>query len=146
MTQRKASFLDFAEQDMHLLYLVQTSQLLALGQDLLPQYRRATEAYFGAVLALGFRLLRMLALALRLPADHFAPFFDPPMAFLRPLHYVARASAPDEVETCLDDKGQFFVKYQDTQPHSEALLMPMLWPAHGLPKAAALFGKGIRNA
>ena len=116
---------------------LQTSQLLALGQDLLPEYRRATEAYFGAVLALGFRLLRMLALALRLPADHFAPFFDPPMAFLRPLHYVARASAPDEVETCPNNKGQLFVKYQDMQPRLGSLLMPILWPAHGLPQAAA---------
>lgn len=93
---------------MHLINLSQTSHLLALGQDLLPQYRRATEAYFGAVLALGFRLLRMLALALHLPADHFGPFFDPPMAFLRPLHYVARASAPDEVEACHNYMGQFF--------------------------------------
>ena len=50
-----------------------------------------------ALLALSFRLLRALALALDLPPEHFRPFFDPPSPFLRPLHYSARASAPEQV-------------------------------------------------
>ena len=65
-------------------------------QELLLEYREATEAYMAAVLALGFRLLRALALALGLPAEHFRASFDPPMPFLRPLHYAARASAPEQ--------------------------------------------------
>ena len=56
-------------------------------QGLVPGYRATTEAYLQALLALGMRTLRVLALSLRLPADHFAPLFARPMVFLRPLHY-----------------------------------------------------------
>lgn len=70
----------------------------SLVQELLPRYREVTEAYMAALLALGFRLLRALALALDLPPEHFRPFFDPPSPFLRPLHYAARASAPEQVD------------------------------------------------
>ena len=56
-------------------------------EALVPGYRAATEAYQAAVEALGFRLLRLLALSLGLGADHFAPSFTRPMVFLRPLHY-----------------------------------------------------------
>ena len=66
-------------------------------QELLPRYREVTEAYMAALLALAFRLLRALALALDLPPEHFRPFFDPPSPFLRPLHYAARASDPEQV-------------------------------------------------
>ena len=66
-------------------------------QELLPRYREVSEAYMAALLALSFRLLRALALALDLPPEHFTPFFDPPSPFLRPLHYAARASAPEQV-------------------------------------------------
>ena len=52
-----------------------------------------------ALLALAFRLLRALALALDLPPEHFRPYFDPPSPFLRPLHYAARVSAPEQVRT-----------------------------------------------
>ena len=41
------------------------------------------------------RLLRMLALALDLPAEYFAPHFTRPMLFLRPLHYGPQLSDPD---------------------------------------------------
>lgn len=42
------------------------------------------------------RLLRLLALSLGLPADHFDAHFTQPMLFLRPLHYAPRVSAPEE--------------------------------------------------
>lgn len=42
------------------------------------------------------RLLRLLALALDLPPEHFHPMFSKPMLFLRPLHYVARKSQPEQ--------------------------------------------------
>jgi len=70
--------------------------MLHCMQELLPEYREATEAYMAAVLALGFRLLRALAFALGLPAEHFRAAFDPPMPFLRPLHYAARTSLPEQ--------------------------------------------------
>ncbi len=53
--------------------------------------------YFSAVTALGMRLLRLLALALGLPPEHFNPAFTRPMLAFRPLHYAARWSNPDQV-------------------------------------------------
>ena len=46
--------------------------------------------------ALGMRLLRLLALALDLPPEHFHPMFSRPMLFLRPLHYIPRKSQPEQ--------------------------------------------------
>ncbi|KAK9915583.1 hypothetical protein WJX75_001145 [Coccomyxa subellipsoidea] len=66
------------------------------SQELLPEYRRVSEAYFGAVTNLGMRLLRLLALALGLAPDYFLPMFGRPMLFLRPLHYIPRRSQPDQ--------------------------------------------------
>ncbi len=43
------------------------------------------------------RLLRLLALALDLPPEHFHPMFTRPMLFLRPLHYAPRQSHPEQV-------------------------------------------------
>jgi len=72
-------------------------------QDLLPEYRRVTAAYFDAVTMLGMRLLRLLAMALELDADFFHPMFSRPMLFLRPLHYIPRQSLPEKVrmQLCL---------------------------------------------
>ena len=67
-----------------------------LSQDVLPHYRQVTETYFKSVTALGMRLLRLLALALNLPPEHFHPMFTRPMLFLRPLHYAPRQSHPDK--------------------------------------------------
>ncbi len=64
------------------------------AQELLPDFRRVAEAYFGAMRALGTRLIRLVALALDLPPDYFAPMFGKPMLYLRPLHYAARKSDP----------------------------------------------------
>jgi len=49
-----------------------------------------------AMIDLGLRLVRLLALALRLPANHFHDSFHKPMAFLRPLHYNAEVSDPEQ--------------------------------------------------
>ena len=55
------------------------------------------QAYMDAVSGLGRRLLRVIALALSLPEDFFQAYFDKPLAFLRPLHYSAQVSLPEEV-------------------------------------------------
>ncbi|KAI8476259.1 MAG: hypothetical protein J3K34DRAFT_272372 [Monoraphidium minutum] len=65
-------------------------------ERLVPGFRAATDAYFSAASALGFRLLRLLAASLGLPPGRFDADFDPPMAFLRPLRYSAEASRPGE--------------------------------------------------
>ncbi|PNW78167.1 hypothetical protein CHLRE_10g466700v5 [Chlamydomonas reinhardtii] len=61
---------------------------------LLPDYRRVTWQYYEALNALGMRLLRLLALSLDLPAEHFTPMFTAPLVTLRPLHYAAEVSDP----------------------------------------------------
>ena len=82
---------------MHVMSLSRgPSPSTCLLQDVLPRYRQVTEAYFRAVTALGMRLLRLLALALDLPPQHFHPMFTRPMLFLRPLHYAPRRSRPDK--------------------------------------------------
>ena len=43
------------------------------------------------------RLLPLIAVALQLPTDFFDMHFDKPMIALRPLHYSAQTSLPDEV-------------------------------------------------
>lgn len=63
---------------------------------LLPDFRRITKLYFEALSALGFRMLRLLALALDLPPDYFSPFFKTPGMLLRPLHYAAEKSSPSD--------------------------------------------------
>jgi isopenicillin N synthase-like dioxygenase len=65
-------------------------------EALVPGFRAATEAYFSALTALGFRLLRLLAESLGLPPGHFDPYFGRPMVFLRPLRYSAEVSRPGD--------------------------------------------------
>ena len=62
--------------------------------DLLPLLRLTYEKYIQSVTALGFRLLKLLAMSLGLPADFFLAYFRYPMLMLRPLHYTARVSQP----------------------------------------------------
>ena len=55
------------------------------------------EAYWDAVEQLGMQLIALLAEALGLDAEAFLKFFDKPMLHLRPLHYSAVRSVPDQV-------------------------------------------------
>ncbi|WP_270933720.1 isopenicillin N synthase family dioxygenase [Falsiroseomonas oryzae] len=62
----------------------------------LPSFREEVLAYQAAMERFCKQLLRPVALALGLPADHLAPFFDKPTTFLRLLHYPPQA--PDSPE------------------------------------------------
>ena len=54
-------------------------------------------AYRAAVHGLSNRLLLLFAIALDLPLHFFDAYFDKPMMMLRPLHYSAQVSLPEEV-------------------------------------------------
>jgi len=80
--------------------------------DALPGFREGVMAYFGALNALGHRLLPLFAVALGMPADHFDQLFsDENHATLRLLHY-----PPTEVED--NDFG--------TGPHTDNSFMTIL--------------------
>ncbi|HQT78640.1 MAG TPA: 2OG-Fe(II) oxygenase family protein [Rhodopila sp.] len=62
----------------------------------LADFRAPVEAYARAMHAFCLRLLPPLALALGLPHDWFAPFFQQPTSFLRLLHYPPQPSGAPE--------------------------------------------------
>jgi isopenicillin N synthase-like dioxygenase len=63
----------------------------------LPGFREAVEAYEQAMHGFCLRMIRPLALALGLPRDWLAPFFEQPTTFLRLLHYPPQPpDSPDD--------------------------------------------------
>lgn len=93
------------------------------SEALLPGFRAAVTSYFDALTDLGHKLLRLLALALKLPGDYFDPMFVKPMVALRPLHYSAEVSVPtDGVLGCgaHSDYGMLTILATDSVPGLQA--------------------------
>jgi isopenicillin N synthase-like dioxygenase len=83
----------------------------------LPGFRTAVNAYEQAMHGFCLRLLPALALALDLPRDWFAPFFQQPTTFLRLLHYPPQApDSPDDAfgSAPHTDYGFITILAQDT--------------------------------
>lgn len=64
-------------------------------EELVPGFKKSLLEYFNGVRALAMRLLRLFALALQLRPDFFDDKFDKPITMLRPLHYSADKSRPE---------------------------------------------------
>jgi isopenicillin N synthase-like dioxygenase len=54
----------------------------------------AWSAYYSALEDLAARIMKLFALALKLPEDYFAPFIDAPISALRALNYPEQTRAP----------------------------------------------------
>jgi len=66
------------------------------AEDILPHFRSSMELYHAEMTQLARRLMRPFALGLGLPGDFFAEHFERPTALLRPLHYAAFKSQPEQ--------------------------------------------------
>ncbi len=65
----------------------------SLWPSAVPGLRPAWTAYYRALSEVGERLMRVMALALDLPADHFDSLIDRPITSMRALHYPADPDA-----------------------------------------------------
>ncbi|KAL3689724.1 hypothetical protein R1sor_016033 [Riccia sorocarpa] len=66
------------------------------SEDVLPGWRTVMEKYYFEVLKLGHRVASLIALSLELRPDYFEKMFTVPMVVMRPLHYAAVHSSPQE--------------------------------------------------
>jgi isopenicillin N synthase-like dioxygenase len=95
------------------------------SEVLLPGFRVAQEEYMHTMTVLGHRLLRLLALALGLPAAAFESAFTRPMIFLRPLRYAPVRSLLEEGllgAGAHSDYGMLTILATDHVPGLEVLL------------------------
>jgi isopenicillin N synthase-like dioxygenase len=60
------------------------------------EFQSTMEAYFDQASAVAFRVVRLIALALKLPETYFDQYFQEPMAALRLLHYAKEESRPEK--------------------------------------------------
>jgi isopenicillin N synthase-like dioxygenase len=73
----------------------------SLWPSALPELRPAWTAYYRALSGVAERLMSVMALALELPADHFAPLIDRPITSMRALHYPAADATDDPADGAL---------------------------------------------
>lgn len=96
----------------------------SLWPSALPELRPAWEQAFGAFADVSADLLSMMALALELPADHFAPLIDRHTSAMRALHYppLSREFPPDSIRAgAHSDYGTLTILVTDGVPGLEVL-------------------------
>lgn len=84
------------------------------------------------------RLVQLLALSLDLPADAFRSKFDPPMIYLRPLHYAPDISSPEAGvygAGAHSDYGMLTILATDGSPGLQVLLNDQWRPVQSVPSA-----------
>ncbi|KAK9800874.1 hypothetical protein WJX73_003920 [Symbiochloris irregularis] len=64
--------------------------------DMAPGFKPVMQAYHKAMAALSLRVLPLIAEALHLPREYFLERFTNPLMTLRPIHYTAEESKPDQ--------------------------------------------------
>ena len=82
----------------------------------LPGWKEAMNAYYEAMVALGKQVMSSFAVALDLPADHFAKDLTKPMTTLRLLHYPPQRGAITDAQLgagAHTDFGCFTMLWQD---------------------------------
>ncbi|ATG49538.1 2OG-Fe(II) oxygenase [Celeribacter ethanolicus] len=62
----------------------------------LPGFKDAWRSYYAEMEALAARIMEVFAVALKLPADHFAPYITTPISGMRALNYPAQDKTPEE--------------------------------------------------
>lgn len=85
-------------------------------------YRVTVEKYMQEMTRLGYRLLEILSMALGLPKDYFFQYFECPMTFLRPLHYLPMKSNERDGKFAAGahtDYGMLTILYTDGTPGLE---------------------------
>ena len=94
-----------------------------------PNFRARVEAYYGAVTALGRRLLRGFLLALDLPEDHFDHALKKPPSQLRLIHYPLQANgnADDAPGIGAHTDYECFTLLHATSPGLEVLNAKGVW-------------------
>lgn len=88
----------------------------------MPDFRKAVEAYYGAMVEVSIALLRAFALALDLPEEYFLDKFDRAAGALRLLHYPPQPS--DETRLGVGahtDYETFTILAQDANPGLQVL-------------------------
>ncbi len=90
-------------------------------------FQERVDAYYGAVTALGRRLLRGFLLALDLPEDHFAHVLKKPPSQLRLIHYPFQPDAADAPGIGAHTDYECFTILHATRPGLEVLNAKGVW-------------------
>ena len=91
--------------------------------------KRSMQNYYQECLALGDKLMRLIALAFDLDVNFFRPYFDHSISTLRFLHYPSRDANGQQLLSCAahTDSGILTILYQDQSGGLEVLNSAGKW-------------------